>query len=128
MSSRNGLKIKSFEKTRYLSNECISEQDFLSIRVSKDILEYGRVRGGSVLRAHRRETRLTVYSAHSVGILRLRGSAPIRNSSKHRAYARFVQSTTETVGILRLRGSAPIRDFCHQKVLTKLKSKVIPSC
>ena len=34
--------------------------------VLKYIVECGRVRGGSVLRAHRRETRLTVYSAHSV--------------------------------------------------------------
>ena len=80
-------KLKILKIQGLTSNECIPEQDFVSIRVLKDILEYARVRGSSVLRAHRRETRLTVYSAHS-----------------------------------------SIHDFCHQKVLIKLKSKVILSC
>ena len=59
-------KLKILKNQGLMSNECIHEQDFILIKVSKDIFEYARVRRGSVLRAHRRETRLTVYSAHSV--------------------------------------------------------------
>ena len=38
-------KLKILKNQRYSSNECIPEQDFLLIRVLKDVLEFRRVRG-----------------------------------------------------------------------------------
>ena len=37
--------LKILKNRRYSCNECIPEQDFLSIRVLKDVLECRRVRG-----------------------------------------------------------------------------------